>query len=376
MLSYRRYIPILLSIFVVLVTIAIIYFVWNDWNNDPIMAENTLATNIENENNEMNLKNIIHQSQESVVQIEAVSNLNIKNGSGFLINNNGDILTNAHVVEDAESLIVTVANTRQYPAAIIGIGEDQDVALIRVPELNHMAPINLDADQQVEIGDEIIAIGSPLGIHNTVSLGLIVGTDRSFSINNFQYDNIYQISANITHGNSGGPLISRETGQVIGINSAGISNTDIGFSIPISQVANQVFHWIEEVDESELNYLSPADITINSEQLEEDSLYLIDYLFENISYRDYVNAYTVLGSNLQSQMSYTDFRQNFQSAINVTVKNKTIEEIEQEKLHLTAELVITSRDPSYNEELNEQTYQLITGYENDQIKILHMEEQK
>lgn len=375
MYRHRKYLPVLLSIFIVLTASTMIYYILHDWSEKPVQIKNTLATNIEKDNNEISLKNIIHQSQQSIVQIEAASDLNTKTGSGFIINNKGDILTNAHVVEDADSIIVKVANTRQYPAAIVETGKDQDVAVIRVPELTHIEPIQLETEQQAEIGEEIIAIGSPLGIQNSVSIGLVVGTDRSFTINDFQYDKVYQISANITHGNSGGPLISRETGNVIGINSAGISDTDIGFSIPIPQVSSKVLEWIEEVEESELDYLSPSDTSINQQKLEEDSLYITDYLFENISYRDYVNAYSVLGSDLQSRMSYTEFRETFQSFINVTIINKIINEQNEDELQLTVEIEVTARNQSYKEELSEQAYQVVVGYENDQIKILNLAKQ-
>src|SRR5699024_5847530 len=110
-------------------------------------------------------------------------------------------------------------------------------------------------------------------------------------------------------------------------------------------------------------------------KLEEDSLYITDYLFKNIAYRDYVNAYSVLGSNVQEEISYTEFRKIFQSFINVTVVNKTINEQKNDKLQLTVEIKVTARNQSYKEEVSEQAYQIVVGYENDQIKILNLEKQ-
>src|SRR5699024_8246507 len=98
----------------------------------------------------------------------------------------------------------------------------------------------------------IIAVGSPLGFHNTVTTGIISGVDRSFEINGYSYDNVYQISANITHGNSGGPLINAETGKVIGINSAGIEDSEIGFSIPIPAIIDNNTEWSTIISNAQL----------------------------------------------------------------------------------------------------------------------------
>ncbi|WP_208589414.1 S1C family serine protease [Gracilibacillus suaedae] len=373
MYKKRKYIPIFSTVIILLSAIIAAISIYFSWMEQPIKITNTLASNITTES-EINLKNIIHQSQKSVVQIESSSDVNNKTGSGFVINNQGDILTNAHVVEDADTIIVKLTNAREYPAAIVGIGEDQDFAVIRVPELNQLEPIALETDKQADIGDEIIAIGSPMGVQNSVSLGLIVGTDRSFSINDYQYDEVYQISANITHGNSGGPLISRNSGKVVGINSAGISDTDIGFSIPISQVAQIVSEWTENVQEDELTILSPTDQQINKEKLKEDTLYIADYFFDNIELRDYVNAYSLLGSHYQNSTSYTDFRQLFQTLINLEVQDKNIIDTQNDEVHMEINVEITKRNESYEEVQESRQYVLVVGYENDQLKILKLQQ--
>ncbi|GAE91829.1 trypsin-like serine proteases [Gracilibacillus boraciitolerans JCM 21714] len=372
MYKRRKYIPVILAVFILLIAITLAFLIYRDWYKQPLSTENTLATNIENNYNEVNLKTIIHQTQKSVVQIETTNDLTSKTGSGFVINNTGDILTNAHVIEDADTIMVKLSNTRQYPAAVIGIGVEEDFAVIRVPELHQLEPISLETEKQIEIGDEVIAIGSPVGIQNSVSLGLIVGTDRSFSINNFQYDEVYQISANITYGNSGGPLILRSSGKVIGINSAGIADTDIGFSIPVTQVNKQITNWIEDVKEEDLVYLSSIGQRVNQEKLEEDALYLIDYFFENISLRDYVNAYSMLGSHYQDKNSYITFRRSFQSLISLNTKKKTITEKKDDEIHMTVDLEATLRDDSYQETQRKWQYNLVVGFENDQLKILKL----
>ncbi|WP_163579568.1 S1C family serine protease [Gracilibacillus saliphilus] len=373
MYKKRKYIPIFSTVIILLLAIIAAISIYFSFMKQPLEITNTLATNIASES-EINLKNIIHQSQKSVVQIESSSDVNKKTGSGFVINNQGDIITNAHVVEDADTIIVKLTNAREYPAAIVGIGEDQDFAVIRVPELNQLEPIALETDKQADIGDEIIAIGSPMGIQNSVSLGLIVGNDRSFSINDYQYDEVYQISANITHGNSGGPLISRNSGKVIGINSAGISDTDIGFSIPISQVAETVSEWTENVQEDELTILSPSKQKINKEKLKEDTLYIADYFFDNIELRDYVNAYSLLGSKYQNSTSYTDFRQLFQTLIDLEVQDKTIIDTKNDEVHMEVNVEITMRNETYEEVQKSRQYVLVVGYENDQLKILKLQQ--
>ncbi len=375
MYKKRKYIPIFSTVIILLLAIIATISIFFSWTKEPLEINNSVATNIASES-EINLKNIIHQSQKSVVQIESTSDLNKKTGSGFVINNHGDIITNAHVIEDADTIVVKLTNAREYPAAIVGIGKDQDFAVIRVPELNQLEPIALETDKQIDIGDEIIAIGSPMGIQNSVSLGLIVGTDRSFSINDYQYDEVYQISANITHGNSGGPLILRNSGKVVGINSAGISDTDIGFSIPITQVADIVSDWTENVKEDELTFLSPTDQQINKEKLKEDALYIGDYFFENIALRDYVNAYSLLGSQYQDNTSYTDFRQFFQTLIDLTVQDKTIIDTQNEEVHMEIKVEITVRDETYQEVQESRKYLLVIGYENDQLKILKLQQAK
>lgn len=361
---------LIISFLILLTTIAVAVFWIINRNGEPLQVENNLVTNVSSENNHTNLKSIIHNAQKAIVQIQTNSGVSQKTGSGFIFNSKGDIVTNAHVVEDADSIIVSLSNTQKYPAALVAIGEKEDIAIIRVPELKYLDPLPYEENYQAEIGDEIIAIGSPVGIQNTVSLGLIVGTDRSFTIEQFQYDHVYQISANITHGNSGGPLILRKNGKVIGINSAGIDDTDIGFSIPMNNVFKQLKDWTESVDEEKLDYQMPTTATINQEKFKEDAKYITEYFFDSINLRDYINAYTLLDSDLQSKVTYTKFREAFSPIVKLNVNEVLIEDRNEEQLKIVAKLEITTRDKSYNEKKETHDYPLIIGLENDQIKIL------
>src|SRR5699024_1635966 len=110
----------------------------------------------------------------------------------------------------------------------------------RVPEFKKKSPMKIARGRKAEVGDHIIALGSPLSLHNTVMTGIISGVDREFTIKQYTYDHAYQISAPITFGNSGGPLLDENTGEVLAINAAAAENGNIGFSIPMPDVMDQV----------------------------------------------------------------------------------------------------------------------------------------
>ncbi|WP_328803006.1 S1C family serine protease [Paenibacillus sp. An7] len=120
--------------------------------------------------------------------------------------------------------------------------------------------------------DEILALGSPLGLENTVTIGIVSGLDRSFDIS-YTYSNLYQISDPITHGNSGRPLISSDTGKVLGINSA-IADEDstIGFSIPIPSILQQAREWSRAPMTELPNLPNVEDIDPDSDVQKKDNL--------------------------------------------------------------------------------------------------------
>lgn len=188
------------------------------------------------------LKSVISENQQRVVLIVADGYEGEMFGSGFLYNERGDIVTNAHVVEGADTVTVKMADSTYYEGTVIGIGGETDIALVRVPELAGTKPMKIKR-AKAEVGDEVIAFGSPLGLENTVTTGIISGVDRDFDLDPYMYEDAYQISAPIAPGNSGGPLVSKETGEVIGINSAGADQGSIGFSIPIVDVKPMLDSW-------------------------------------------------------------------------------------------------------------------------------------
>ncbi len=180
---------------------------------------------------------------ESLPKVFTITN-DSSQGSGFLINNKGDILTNAHVVEGSTVATILGNDGKEYQGTVIGYSNEVDIALIRVNELAERSPFSLETTNASKLGDEVIALGSPRGLENTATLGNISGVDRTFVIEPHLYDGIYQISAPLAPGSSGGPLLNKETEKVVAINSAKMNGEDsIGFSIPLYKVKDTINQW-------------------------------------------------------------------------------------------------------------------------------------
>ncbi len=160
-------------------------------------------------------------------------------GSGFIIDTNGDILTNAHVVNGADRVTVTLKDGREYDGTVEGADEVTDLAVIRInPESASDLPIaSLGNSDEIEVGDWAIAVGNPLGLDNTVTLGIISTLKRSSATVGIPGKRLefIQTDAAINPGNSGGPLLNA-AGEVIGINTAIRADANgIGFAIPINK---------------------------------------------------------------------------------------------------------------------------------------------
>ncbi|MEO0576151.1 MAG: HhoA/HhoB/HtrA family serine endopeptidase [Pseudomonadota bacterium] len=159
-------------------------------------------------------------------------------GSGFIINEQGDILTNAHVVNNADQVTVKLKDGRQFEGYVEGVDEITDLAVIRINTAGDALPVSRLGDSDgVEVGDWAIAVGNPLGLDNTVTLGIVSTLKRSSAavgIPDKRIDFI-QTDAAINPGNSGGPLLNAQ-GEVIGINTAIRADAmGIGFAIPINK---------------------------------------------------------------------------------------------------------------------------------------------
>jgi len=156
-------------------------------------------------------------------------------GTGFIIDKDGFILTNNHVVEETEEIKVKLADGREFTAKIVGRDPKTDLALIRIEPKSPLEPLPLGDSDQLEVGDWVVAIGNPFGLGNTVTAGIVSAKYRQ--IGTGSYDNFIQTDASINPGNSGGPLLNT-AGEVVGINSAIFSQSGgsvgIGFAIPIN----------------------------------------------------------------------------------------------------------------------------------------------
>jgi serine protease Do len=156
-------------------------------------------------------------------------------GTGFIIDKEGFILTNNHVVEQTEELKVRLSDEKEFKAEIVGRDPKTDLALIKINAEKPLVPLILGDSDILEVGDWVVAIGNPFGLGNTVTAGIVSAKYRQ--IGDGPYDNFIQTDASINPGNSGGPLLNLD-GEVIGVNSAIFSesggNIGIGFAIPIN----------------------------------------------------------------------------------------------------------------------------------------------
>ena len=156
-------------------------------------------------------------------------------GSGFIINRDGYILTNNHVVENADEIVVWLENEKEYKAKIVGRDAKTDLAVIKIDDAPNLSPVTLGNSDDLRVGEWVMAIGNPFGLDHTVTAGIVSAKGRYIGQGN--YDNFIQTDAAINPGNSGGPLINLK-GEVVGINSAIFSraggNIGIGFAIPVN----------------------------------------------------------------------------------------------------------------------------------------------
>ena len=190
-------------------------------------------------------------------------------GSGFVINRDGVILTNAHVISGAVKITVAFADNQTGTAKVIGKDPDDDLALLKVnPDGLSLDPLVLGNSDTVQVGDPTAAIGNPFGLPRSLTTGVVSALQREIQApNNFEIDNVIQTDAPINPGNSGGPLINAQ-GQVIGINSqietgsSGDGSVGIGFAIPIN-TALAVIPQIEKTGKVVQGFLGLTTITVD-----------------------------------------------------------------------------------------------------------------
>ena len=164
-------------------------------------------------------------------------------GSGWVYDTNGDVITNQHVAAGATSIKVKFWNGATYPAHVVGTDASTDVAVIKVDAPSSVLhPLSVGASSKVAVGDPVVAIGSPFGLSETVTSGIVSALHRQMtSPNSFTIDDSIQTDAAINHGNSGGPLLNAQ-GQVIGVNaqieSESGGSDGVGFAVPSSAIGS------------------------------------------------------------------------------------------------------------------------------------------
>jgi len=158
-------------------------------------------------------------------------------GSGFILDREGLILTNNHVVEDAKKIVVRLSDEREFEAKVVGRDPKTDIALIKIHAEVNLPTAPLGDSDRLEVGEWVLAIGNPFGLEHTVTSGIVSAKGRHIGAG--PYDDFIQTDASINPGNSGGPLINMR-GEVVGINTAlfsrGGSNIGIGFAVPINLI--------------------------------------------------------------------------------------------------------------------------------------------
>jgi serine protease Do len=177
-------------------------------------------------------------------------------GSGFIIDKNGIVVTNNHVIQGAEDIVVSVNGSKEYKAKVIGKDPYMDIAVLQIESDEKFIPVSFGDSDKARIGDWVIAIGNPFGFGGTVTTGIISSRNRDIGLT--RYDDFIQTDASINVGNSGGPLFNLE-GKVVGINTAIIApgrsgSIGIGFAIP-SNPASKVVEQLIEFGETKRGWL-------------------------------------------------------------------------------------------------------------------------
>ena len=206
-------------------------------------------------------------------------------GSGFIIDENGIVITNNHVIQDAEDIIVRVNGGQEFKAKVIGADPLSDIAVLQLETKEKFIPVQFGNSDKARIGDWVIAIGNPFGLGGTVTSGIISARNRSIGLS--RYEDYIQTDASINSGNSGGPLFDMN-GNVIGINTAILGRNGsigIGFSIP-SNSAKIVVDQLIEFGETKRGWLGVRiqDVTqeiADVEKLDEPRGALVASVAEN-----------------------------------------------------------------------------------------------
>ena len=237
---------------------AVIYSAVSSPNTKTVVRQVPVANSEPTANNSaLTVGEIYRRSYKGVVEITVTSSSSSSplggegqraQGSGFVYDSEGNIVTNEHVVDGAKSVSVRFWNGDSYPATVVGSDPSTDLAVIKVDApASILAPLPLGDSSKLLVGDGVVAIGSPFGLEETVTSGIVSALHRQMEApNEFTINDSIQTDAAINHGNSGGPLLNSR-GQIVGVNSQIRSDSGgsdgVGFAIPsntIKSIASQL----------------------------------------------------------------------------------------------------------------------------------------
>ena len=216
-------------------------------NNEIRDLQNQIAIlDANNQTGLMSWSTIYNQLADSVVLIQT----NLGLGSGFVYDTEGHIITNHHVIEDAETIEVTFLDGNITSATVVGMDIYSDVAVIKVDsQVTKLQPVVIGSSSDLVVGEAVAAMGNPFGLSDTLTVGIVSALEREMeAAGNYVIIDVIQIDAAINPGNSGGPLVNTK-GQVVGVNTAIQSETGtftgIGFAIPSDTVKREIDELIE-----------------------------------------------------------------------------------------------------------------------------------
>jgi len=194
-------------------------------------------------------------------------------GSGFIIDKKGIVVTNNHVIQGAEDILVSVNGSKEYKAKLLGADPYMDLAVLEIDSNDEFIPVSFGDSDKARIGDWVVAIGNPFGFGGTVTSGIISSRNRDIGLT--RYDDFIQTDASINQGNSGGPLFNLD-GEVIGINTAIIApgssgSIGIGFAIPANP-ASKVIDQLLEFGETKRGWLGVRIQEVTKEIAEVEKL--------------------------------------------------------------------------------------------------------
>ncbi|MGD8432370.1 MAG: trypsin-like peptidase domain-containing protein [Nitrosopumilaceae archaeon] len=217
--------------------------------------ENIIEESLPSYSKELSLIEIFENSEAGVVRVNVQRSLDEQIpagvGSGFVFDNKGHIITNAHVVDGATKIVITFLDGREYKAEIVGVDTFTDIAVVKVnADLSLLHPLTLGDSSSLKVGEQIAAIGNPFGLSGSMTSGIVSQLGRLLpSGSGYSIPDVIQTDAAINPGNSGGPLINMR-GSVVGINTAIQSATGeftgVGFAVPSQTIAKIVPNLIRD----------------------------------------------------------------------------------------------------------------------------------